>query len=687
MGEPEIVQWRPAPSATSLSLLKKLMLSDLRMELDNPNSFVLVKNTSLRSELFLLEDEVGNRTNARFHFRSGQRLIDESLGTARVIAIKEPALQRDKNGHRIILICHLSDIVAGPIYDPRIRIPKRWNFPKGKFSALQWKEKGNESVKSKKYYHAIACYNKALDMAVSPELSKIIRLNRSQARLSIQCHDSAKDDADFVLNMDKVNEKALFRLARGLYAMGRFNDCYSSLEKLCSLHPRNKIAATELDRCRKRVEEVETGGYDYAAMITEASNKIKNKQPPLIDVATYQGPVEIRKCKYGSGIFTTKAVKAGTLLLCEKAFQCIFSVESPKTDVVHDETTKRPGCEVPKSNNCNPEQLKTLVTSTLNKLHRNHRTYLEAFTSLHGGSSYTPVSHPKIGTNDPQPFLLNTFQVENIIGHNNFSHRLLDSDTQFHFHENAQHGPTTTDDENSGVWLFASRFNHSCLPNVSRAFIGDIIILRASTDIPANAELFINYLSVTDPFLERSRAFENGWGFQCECRLCVIDRMVDDTGHRQRKRIKDSLLEDLRSEEQTSLFKVEIALKVLDATYPPAETREGVPRPELAFVMFYIVQALVHSDVFPEKILQFGMQLLHEMGFRFGDIEDGASGFEILEWGIVTPFVVETFWFLREVMKGVGAREEVLACLQEGLKGVYRICVGEETSFEGVYGG
>ncbi|KAL8687450.1 MAG: hypothetical protein Q9224_005149, partial [Gallowayella concinna] len=508
-GEPEVVRWKPTPSTASLSLLKKLMLSEVQMEIDNPNTFILVKNTPLRAELFQLEDEAGNRTNARFHFRSGQRLIDESLGTARVIAIKEPVLQRDKNGHRIILICHLSDIVPAPFHNPRIRIPKRWNFPKGKFSALEWKEKGNESMKSKKYYYAIACYNKALDVTVSPELSMTIRLNRSQARLSIQCYDSARDDADFVLNSDKINEKGLFRLARALYAVGKFNDCRLSLEKLCSLYPRNKIAATELDRCRKRVKEAETGDYDYAAMITEVSDRIKKKQPPLIDVATYQGPIEIRKCKYGSGLFTTKDVKAGNLLLCEKAFQCVFSVESPNVTVPRDQEANHPHREVQNSNNCDPEQHHTLVTSILNKLHRNHRTYMEAFTSLHGGSSDTDVDHPPtVNPNTYPPFLLDTFQIENIIGHNNFGHRLLDSDSQFHFHENAHHGPTIPDDENSGVWLLASRFNHSCLPNVSRAFIGDIIILRASTDIPANTELFINYVSVTDPLLERRRRFE-----------------------------------------------------------------------------------------------------------------------------------------------------------------------------------
>lgn len=163
--------------------------------------------------------------------------------------------------------------------------------------------------------------------------------------------------------------------------------------------------------------------------------------------------------------------------------------------------------------------------------------------------------------------------------------------------------------------------------------------------------------------------------------------MVEDTVHKQRERIKESLIDELASAEETSLLKVEIALAALDATYPPPEKREDVPRPAMAFAIFYVVQALVDSRGFPEKVVQFGLQILYEMGFRLKGIEEGGCGFEVLVYGHVTPFVVETWWFLWEGLRAVGARGEVLRVLERGVRECYEICVGEGGSFEGVYGG
>jgi hypothetical protein len=51
--------------------------------------------------------------------------------------------------------------------------------------------------------------------------------------------------------------------------------------------------------------------------------------PPLIDCATYSNPVEVRDSPVrGRGLFTTKAVAAGDLLLCEKAFAYSFVDET-----------------------------------------------------------------------------------------------------------------------------------------------------------------------------------------------------------------------------------------------------------------------------------------------------------------------------------------------------------------------
>lgn len=47
--------------------------------------------------------------------------------------------------------------------------------------------------------------------------------------------------------------------------------------------------------------------------------------PPLLDHASYIGPIAIRESKgKGRGVFLTRSVKAGELLICEKAFAAGF---------------------------------------------------------------------------------------------------------------------------------------------------------------------------------------------------------------------------------------------------------------------------------------------------------------------------------------------------------------------------
>lgn len=70
-------------------------------------------------------------------------------------------------------------------------------------------------------------------------------------------------------------------------------------------------------RAQSRSLEQETGVYDFKMLQAKA----KKLRPPHLDHATYIGPVETRQTESkGRGLFVTKPVKAGTLLICEKAF-------------------------------------------------------------------------------------------------------------------------------------------------------------------------------------------------------------------------------------------------------------------------------------------------------------------------------------------------------------------------------
>lgn len=96
------------------------------------------------------------------------------------------------------------------------------------------------------------------------------------------------------------------------------------LELLCSGFPQNSQASAALDRAQSRCREQKTGLYDFKQLQAKA----KKLRPPHLDHASYLGPVEVKqKESKGRGLFVTKAVKAGELLLCEKAFSHSYAAE------------------------------------------------------------------------------------------------------------------------------------------------------------------------------------------------------------------------------------------------------------------------------------------------------------------------------------------------------------------------
>ena len=134
-----------------------------------------------------------------------------------------------------------------------------------------------------------------------------------------------------MLDIDTTSEKALFRAAQASYWLGRFAKSSSYLAKLIEFYPGRSFAIRGMERCEVRSRE-QSGNFDFASMLDEA---IKKKGPPLLDRASYLGAIEVRKCaieSHGRGLFTTKAVKAGELLLCEKAFAAAFALNSSNAE-------------------------------------------------------------------------------------------------------------------------------------------------------------------------------------------------------------------------------------------------------------------------------------------------------------------------------------------------------------------
>ena len=81
------------------------------------------------------------------------------------------------------------------------------------------------------------------------------------------------------------------------------------------------------------------------------------------------------------------------------------------------------------------------------------------------------------------------------------------------------------DADSAGLFLFLSRFNHSCQPNVHHSWQEDrgTQVLRASCSIAEGEELCISYLSLLAlcaPTRERLGEISDRFGFDCACTAC-----------------------------------------------------------------------------------------------------------------------------------------------------------------------
>jgi tetratricopeptide (TPR) repeat protein len=182
------------------------------------------------------------------------------------------------------------------------------------------------------------------------------------------------------------SEKALYRAGQALYRLRRFDESKEVFVKLMKEFPQNEDGAVYLRKLEERLRETK-GIYDFKDIYEE----LENTRPPHLDRATYIGPVAKRKtADKGNGLFTTRDVKAGELLLCEKAFTHCYSS--------HEQNPKETGITKPSalfnrfvetSAVTTPDTvIPHVVSAVIQKLVRNP-AMLKEVLSLHHGS-YKP---------------------------------------------------------------------------------------------------------------------------------------------------------------------------------------------------------------------------------------------------------------------------------------------------------
>jgi hypothetical protein len=192
--------------------------------------------------------------------------------------------------------------------------------------------------------------------------------------------ESALLDIESVEKMSKADDNLLLGKARVLYGMQKYREYLNtvkllSVEGLKTEELKRKLRRKGIDR----LIEQERGRYQFHKLYDEVSML----RPPVLDHATYIGPVAVKSADHrGRGLFTTKEVKAGDLLLCEKASGFAFVDESspdnrPTLLINAQQGTATVGAQV------------DLLTIMIQKLQKNP-SLIPVISELHHGS-YKPV--------------------------------------------------------------------------------------------------------------------------------------------------------------------------------------------------------------------------------------------------------------------------------------------------------
>lgn len=84
-------------------------------------------------------------------------------------------------------------------------------------------------------------------------------------------------------------------------------------------------------------------------------------------------------------------------------------------------------------------------------------------------------------------------------------------------------GAVPSIEQNYGLWVHAvPHLSHSCLPNATKSFTGDVMILHANRDITKGEEILIARDEMT-AYDHRQKKMKAVRGFECDCQLCKAE--------------------------------------------------------------------------------------------------------------------------------------------------------------------
>ncbi|KAG8157458.1 hypothetical protein KVR01_012842 [Diaporthe batatas] len=651
---------RPGPCAIPAAELQHTPICQLKLNSHNPGkrTAVHVTRPATRCNDVLtasVDDERWDR--ARVCLEAFCQPSEEVVPAEQVLRrdswylIKEPWALSGSDGIPKILVGHPGDISWLP--DDHELMPDAlrnmdWKASLPKSGELR--SKGNEAVGKGAWAEAEHLYSNAILVAQTAEETSLAYLNRSLANLRLGRTAAAL--ADGIKSNETATsgptERGLFREAAALYYLAKFEQCLDKLQELTTSFYAKDSATSMIDRVRKRLDEQQTGQYDFKHMYRQAK-----LTPPLIDCATYTMPVEIKESPgKGRGVFTKRKVLAGELLVCEKAF-CYVCRDRDGREPLTDEDAD-----------------KELFTQVVQKIFHNIED-ARMFADLYNGDNDSVVPTDKV---DGKP-VIDSSIVRTVLDLTKF---VTPRTSRSGLVEYISGGPggVGLDSSAVGLWSFTSHVNHSCIYNACPCYIGDMQILRATQDLEEGTEILISY--------ESPEAFEGYddtqerlsiWGFECNCALCRDRQETPKTVDINRDLIRQQIL--LLHATPAGLLnhaRARRLLDELDQTYSPAARQPGAVRLEVA--PFRMSQGNVFAA---SKKLRAMVDMYLEALEAYGFVIS-ARPLRVVQWGLVRIDCFQAFRNLSIAYKLVAP--ENVGAARGYMRLAYTMVVGEGESMD-----
>lgn len=558
------------PCMLSVQELQPMEMSELKMETHHRGRVLSVKRVADVVKLVACSwtvvqqegsDEIERLEVGLHKSKHGQDILE--MGDS--FLVKEPYLTLSDQGEPTLRIDHPSDLIVCPEGKNEITVK----------TAMNLKEEGNAAPKKHDLILAHAKYTQGLQIVSANGTAKeginydLFR-NRAHVNLLLSRFDEAKSDALASLTHlsdqkhQELDSKAYSRAGSAAYNLGLFQEAKHLFEHQQRLIPSDKEAGARIRKAGLRLQEQDSGSYDFKKL--KASLMVSSR--PRVDAASFTCNVKIGQSPgRGRGLFATKDVGAGDIILCEQAFSVVWTHEKEVlTAMTYDFRDER--IRVFPAGLC-----KAVVQKLLD-----NPSQIGKIVDLY--SDYRPDIKPHVRDGDGG-VVIDVFQVHDIVARNAFGP----------VSAYTRNGAVEDSGNSAGLWVVASYTNHSCLPNAEKDAIGDLMILRATRKIAAGEEITHCYDGTSD-YENRRKALVDTWGFECGCKLCVAEK--EDSGEKRKKRRDleleaEALMEKRDAGKRMAVLRARRIVKELEETYD--ERYKDLPKLAMARVQKWLDQA------------------------------------------------------------------------------------------------